>query len=118
MISTFRIRNFRSILDMTVDFRFAEGKAPNGYKNWDTLPFLEASKGERLVPCLAFFGANASGKTNVIRALNTFRLAVLDKAVDNCEPNKLHNNKRATIFDLEFFLKGDKFAYSLDYNGD
>lgn len=118
MISTFRIRNFRSILDMTVDFRFAEGKAPNGYKSWDTHPFVEASKGERLVPCLALFGANASGKTNVIRALNTLRLAALGKAVDCYESNKLHDDKGATIFDLTFFIGDDEFVYSLDYNSD
>lgn len=82
MISTFRIRNFRSILDMTVDFRFAEGKAPNGYKSWDTLPFIEAENGQRLVPCLALFGANASGKTNVIRAVSAFKDTVLNKAVE------------------------------------
>lgn len=118
MIASFRIRNFRSILDMTVDFRFAEGKAPNGYKSWDTLPFVESAKGERLVPCLALFGANASGKTNVIRALNTLRLVALGKAVDCYEPNKLHADKGSTIFDLTFFIGDDEFVYSLDYNND
>ncbi len=116
MIAAFRIRNFRSILDMTVDFRFAEGKAPNGYKSWDTLPFVETAKGERLVPCLALFGANASGKTNIIRALNTFQNAVLKKAVSYYEPNKLHDDKGATVFDLKFLIEGDEFTYSLDYN--
>jgi hypothetical protein len=118
MISIFRIKNFRSILDMTVDLRFAEGKAPNGYKTWDTLPFLEAPKDERLVSCLALFGANASGKTNVIRALAMFRrAAVLGKAVDCYEPNKLHDDKGTTVFALTLFIGDDEFVYSLDYNG-
>ncbi len=116
MVSAFRIKNFRSILDMTVDLRFAEGKAPNGFMTWDTLPFLEAPKGERLVPCLALFGANASGKTNVIRALSTLQRAVLEKAVDCYEPNKLHDDKGGTVFELTVFIGNDEFVYTLDYN--
>ncbi|MDA3927218.1 MAG: ATP-binding protein [Kiritimatiellae bacterium] len=118
MISTFRIRNFRSILDMTVDFRFAEGKAPNGYKSSDMLPFVEVPKGDRIVPCLALFGANASGKTNVIRALSTFRNAVLNNVINYCELNKLHDDSETTIFDIEFFIYKDQFTYSIDYRKD
>jgi hypothetical protein len=117
MIATFGIKNYRSILDMTVDLRFAEGKAPNGYMTWDTLPFLEAPKGERLIPCLALFGANASGKTNVIRALATLQRAVLGKAVECYEPNKLHDDKGGTVFEMTLFIGDDAFVYTLDYNG-
>lgn len=118
MIATFRIKNFRSILDMTVDFRFAEGKAPNGYKHWDTLPFLEATNKVRLIPCMALFGANASGKTNIIRGMDVFRDAVLNKAIDFYEPNKLHDDADSTIFDLTFYIEGDKFTFFIEYNGD
>lgn len=119
MISTFKIRNFRSILDMTVDFRFAEGKAPNGYKNWDTLPFLEADNGTRLVPCMALFGANASGKTNVFRAMDNFRRAVLSKeAVEFYQPNKLNDSFESTVYELTFILGDSEFVYTLDFNDD
>ena len=117
MIATFGIKNYRSILDMSVGLRFAEGKAPNGYMTWDTLPFLEAPKGERLIPCLALFGANASGKTNVIRALATLQRAVLGKAVECYEPNKLHDDKGGTVFEMTLFIGDDAFVYTLDYNG-
>jgi AAA15 family ATPase/GTPase len=102
---------------MSVGLRFAEGKAPNGYMTWDTLPFLEAPKGERLIPCLALFGANASGKTNVIRALATLQRAVLGKAVECYEPNKLHDDKGGTVFEMTLFIGDDAFVYTLDYNG-
>lgn len=117
MIATFRIRNFRSFVDMTLDFRFAEGKAPNGYKEWDTLPFLAAGKDTRLVPCMALFGANASGKTNVIRALDALQRAVTDKAVDTYEPNKLHDRQGPTTFELTFMIAEDEFVYALEYDG-
>lgn len=119
MIAQFKIKNFRSILDMTLDFRFTEGKAPNGYKNWETLPFLDAA-GQRLVPCLAIFGANASGKTNIIYAMQAFRHVVTGKdapATSAFEPNKLHDGQNATVFELMAILGGDTFVYRLEYNG-
>ena len=68
MISSFHIHNFRSIVDLTVDFVYKEGKAPNHYEEMDLLPFLQNGK-ERLSPTFVIYGANATGKTNVIRAL-------------------------------------------------
>lgn len=120
MIAQFKIRNFRSILEMTLDFRFTEGKAPNGYKNWNTLPFLDDAAGHRLVPCLAIFGANASGKTNIIKAMHTLRRAVTGKdtpATEYFEPNKLHDEQDTTVFELTANLAGDVFVYRLEYNG-
>jgi AAA15 family ATPase/GTPase len=119
MIAQFKIKNFRSILDMTLDFRFTEGKAPNGYKKWDTLPFLETGTETRLVPCLAIFGANASGKTNILNAMSTFRLAVAhkDAAVTTFyNPNKLHDGRETTVFELTTLLDGHTYTYQLEYN--
>ena len=49
-----------------MDFTFGEGKAPNRYKEQEIMPFFDAPGKHRLVPCMAFFGANASGKTAAI----------------------------------------------------
>ena len=121
MIAQFKVKNFRSILDLTLDFRFTEGKAPNGYKNWETLPFLEDAAGHRLVPCLAIFGANASGKSNIIYAMQAFRSAVTgnkDKPVTLFfEPNKLRDEQKTTVFEMTIILEGDEFVYRLEYNG-
>lgn len=120
MIAQFKIKNFRSILDMTLDFRFTEGKAPNGYKNWATLPFIEDAAGHRLVPCLAIFGANASGKTNIIKAFQILGNVVTGKdtpATVHFEPNKLHDGQDTTMFELTTILGGDVFVYRLEYNG-
>ena len=119
MIAQFKIKNFRSILGVTMDFRFGEGKAPNGYKKWDTFPFLETAAETRLVPCLAIFGANASGKTNILDAMAMFRRAVTDKdaaATTFFYPNKLHDGQDSTVFELTTILNGDTYAYLLDYN--
>ena len=76
MLSLFKIRNFKSILDMTVDFRYKEGKAPNNWQEMPRRPFLEINKNNRFVPVMALYGANASGKTNVIEALKDLFLGV------------------------------------------
>lgn len=119
MIAQFKIKNFRSILDMTLDFRFTEGKAPNGYKNWDILPFLKDGADNRLVPCLAIFGANASGKTNILDAMATFRRITTDKDATTTTcffPNKLHVGKETTLFELTGILDGNTYIYLLEFN--
>ena len=53
MLSSLTIRNFRSILDMTVSFAFAEKRAPAGFRDSDTVFFIEPVRQVRLVPVLA-----------------------------------------------------------------
>jgi hypothetical protein len=44
MLSSFFIQNFRSILELKLDFTYGEGKAPNGYQGHEVMPFLEIAK--------------------------------------------------------------------------
>jgi len=116
MLSYFRIQNYRSILDMTVDFRFAEGKAPNGYRELETFPFLEV-KTHRVVPCLAFYGANASGKTNIIKAFESFQeIVVTGLDTNSYNPNKLNRQHNTTVFELSFISQGKNLLYYLEFN--
>lgn len=117
MISAFCIKNFRSILELKLDFSFGEGKAPNGYKQQDIMPFIEAGKG-RLVPCMAFFGANASGKTNLLRALIALERLVVNghELARYFEPNLLNSKYSDTTFELEFLLNGECFNYKVTYD--
>ncbi len=39
MLSYFTIENFKSIQHLTLDFSFAEAKAPQGYKDMAMMPF-------------------------------------------------------------------------------
>ena len=118
MLSKLRIVNFRSIVDLTLDFSYAEGKAPNGYKEMSTLPFLTAPNGERLVPCMAFFGANASGKSNIIKALLT--LNTISQGLGNkllFDPNILDPAKPTTMLQIDFFVKKNTYQYTIVYDG-
>jgi len=78
MLVSMSVRNFKSIVDLKIDFSYDEGKAPNGYKKSSLIPFLEPTKKpeDRLVPVMMFYGANASGKSNIVKALSTLKQIV------------------------------------------
>ncbi|MCC8147690.1 MAG: AAA family ATPase [Akkermansia sp.] len=116
MISRFHVKNFRSIVDMNVSFTYDEGSAPKGYRNMDTWPFLTDKTG-RYIPCLAIYGANASGKTNIIRALSTLNKIIKNNTIyKEYQPNKLHPELHETIFDIEYSYKNNLYHYILKYN--
>ncbi len=116
MITHFNITNFRSIQKMEIDFTFAEGKAPNGYREMPYHPFL-SDKNIRTVPCLALYGANASGKTNIIKAFWTLQ-EILGKGLtaNLHNPNVLQDCDETTIFEIIFSFNGQVFNYTLAYN--
>lgn len=118
MLSSLFVSNFRSILELKLDFTYAEGKAPNGYQGREILPFLEAGK-LRLIPCLAFFGANASGKSNVLKAMGRVLQMVLLGLPPNeaFEPNLLNPKFADTTFELEFLIGTERFVFKVVYNG-
>lgn len=118
MLSSFSVRNFRSILELRLDFTFAEGKAPNGYKSFEVMPFLEAGGGQRLVPCTGFFGANASGKSNILKALSTLKLLLKHgpSLTEVFEPNLLNPKFTDTTFEIEFVLNGERFNYRIVFS--
>ena len=120
MIKSFTVQNFKSILDLTLDFSYSEGKAPNGYEEMETLPFLELVKNKkkpiRLVPCMALYGANAAGKSNIIYALYTLKTIIYNGIENLYTPNKLNYKYETTTFILEIYIKNILYKYELQYN--
>lgn len=118
MLSSFLIRNFRSILELRLDFTFGEGKAPNRYKEQEVMPFLDGPGKQRLVPCMAFFGANASGKTNILKAFRTLKSLVRGDAtlLEHFDPNLLNRKFEDTTFELTFVNDQGSFTYRLVFN--
>ena len=118
MLSSFFIQNFRSILELKLDFAYGEGKAPNGYKGQQIMPFLEPGKNQRFVPCMAFFGANASGKTNLLKAFGALKgmLRHGGRLGRYYEPNLLNPKFTHTTFAVEFITGGYLFHYRVSYN--
>ena len=118
MLSSFFIRNFRSILELRLDFSYGEGKAPNGHQTHEILPFIEAANKQRLVSCVAFFGANASGKTNLLKAFGALKQLLREGSnlSDLFEPNLLNPKFTDTTFEPEFILNEDRFTYRITYS--
>ena len=118
MIREIHIHNYRSILDLTVDLAYSEGKAPNGWGEGEVLPFVgdEFGASARTVPVLAIYGANASGKTNIIRAIRSFRRLVLRGLERTFRPNLLNRKYKTTSFSLEFIAAGKIYDYSLEFS--
>lgn len=126
MLSKVIIKNFKSIESLELDLSFAEKKAPNNYKDLAFLPFLEPQQDEienRLVPIMNIYGANASGKSNIIHSLFCFNRVLLfgvkvlrDIPQELFSVNKLKNLGNNSSLSLEFFIKEEKYSYTLEYN--
>lgn len=117
MLLSFHVKNCRSILDLTIPMTYAERKAPNGYRQMELLPFLEENE-VRTIPCLAIYGANASGKSNIVKAFASLVRIIRDRYnPKTLSPNKLHPHDDITSFTLEFLRDGRKFQYSLEVDG-
>jgi AAA15 family ATPase/GTPase len=118
MLSSFFVQNFRSILELKLDFSYGEGKAPNGYQGQEIMPFIEAPNKQRLVPCLALFGANASGKTNILKAFGALKQLLREggQLSEVYEPYLLNPKFADTTFALEFIMGRERFEYRITHN--
>lgn len=120
MISYLQVKNFRSIANATMDLRYGEGKAPNGYKESPRLAFLKTDGcTERIVPCLALFGANAYGKTNLLRAVAVLQMAVANSRIDVrgiYDPNRIVTCPEPTEFVIGFVKDATAYEYALSYS--
>lgn len=121
MFSYVKVKNFRSIVDAAMDLRYDEGKAPNGYKSSPRLAFLkDAGEDTRIVPCLALFGANANGKTNLLRAIAVLQMAIANSRIDirqTYDPNLIVTCPEPTEFVIGFVKGGVAYEYALSYTG-
>ncbi len=126
MIQQIRIFNYLCICDMTIDLSCSGMKAPPHYEDYEKLLFVQQGKGKyrtrnnRIVPILALYGANSSGKTAVLKAVNEL-ISIVDKGFnyENFQPNRIKRcseDKQYTEFELVFWKYGDKYDYLLRYD--
>ncbi|MCI1740894.1 MAG: ATP-binding protein [Prevotella sp.] len=77
-----------------------------------------------LLPTAAIYGANSSGKSNLIKGLFTMRRVVLSSVKLNpgdtleYDPFILdrHSANEPTMFEIEFIIDNEKFRYGFKYN--
>ncbi len=118
MLNYLTIRNFKSILDLKVDLRFGEGKAPNGWRDYEMMPFIENPYGrqDRYVPVLSIYGANASGKTNILAAIQCFRDVIREGIAGNFKPNRINPKYSTTRFEAAIQTAESMLVYELEYD--
>ena len=126
MIIEFAVTNFRSIKDRQVmDFR-TDGQIANKHMVDNIALPKDRSHGNSLVKTMAIYGANASGKSNFLKAIYALEFMVtssdsfkLDKPIQTYEPFKLDKSSlnAPTIFEIEFIAKDKKrYRYEVHFN--
>ncbi|HNW52119.1 MAG TPA: ATP-binding protein [Prolixibacteraceae bacterium] len=118
MIQEFRIKNFLSFKD-EVTFSFEATKD----KNLEDYYVTEVAPGVRLLKLGIVYGANASGKSNLINAfefLKNFWISGYNSKEENNQVTPYlfdqETPKQPSEFKLTFYAKGIKFVYSLKLN--
>jgi len=116
MLIEFGVKNFRSIKDkMTLSLL-----ASSDHTHEDQL-ILEGNK--RLLPVAVLYGANASGKSNLLRALQTMQDMVSGKSAQILKDKKLPYDcfkftsikEMPTEFEVFFFYQGIRYNYGFSY---
>ncbi|MEM0992544.1 MAG: ATP-binding protein [Bacteroidota bacterium] len=120
MIVEFSVKNFRSIQHLqTLSFRATNLSSSPRYKFVDQNNIYEADANTKLLKTIGIYGANASGKSNIIIALEAFcevisglpspqsRLAKL------CQPFFFQENHEntASYFQIILMVEGRKYRY-------
>ena len=115
MIQEFSVRNFMSIREkQTISFLASSDDTAEEL-------LVHEINGIRLLKMAIIYGANASGKTNVLYALE-----MLWRLMFEPYPTKEHKIRyyqpyahdvdKPTAFDISFYAYGVKYHYSIEYN--
>jgi len=118
MLINFSVKNYGPIKDkVSLSFEATNSDDLEDYY------VVEPKKGLRLLKLGLIYGANASGKTTVLQALDFLRQMVLNpfqtkNEVFNFSPFLFDENtpKENTYFELEFIQNGVKYLYEIAFN--
>ncbi|MDO4692357.1 MAG: ATP-binding protein [Porphyromonadaceae bacterium] len=116
MLVNFTFQNFRS-------FRDAKTLSLEASSIQDLETSVIRRADYRLLPVVAIYGANSSGKSNVLEALRTMRRVVLNSVkldpMDRLdfEPFLLRDTpERESSFEIQFIQNKSLYRYGFDYN--
>ncbi len=119
MLKSFSIANFRSFKDKTT--LTLEARTSGA----DLKEAIFEHNGKSYLKCLALYGANASGKSNLVRAFFVFRQMVLTSLLNSISGQPfpvqpfLLNTKTGlspSFFEIEVYWDGALFVYGFEIN--
>ncbi|RYU93291.1 AAA family ATPase [Emticicia agri] len=126
MIIEFSVGNFRSIKDVQT-LSMVAAPISSKYKELDEQNVFQATEKIRLVKTKAIYGANASGKSNIIKALKVFQQIILHSFKDeNVVPESTDRFLLGEEKDLEtptfmqmiFIIDEVIYRYGFEYRND
>lgn len=116
MIQELRFKNFLSFREETT-FSFEADKS----KDMEDVQVITMPDGVRLLKFALVYGANASGKSNLLNAfefLNVFWLKKSNDSEDGTDVQPFMLDKETpnqpSVFDLKFYVEGDRYWYHLE----
>ena len=121
MIIEFSVKNYRSIRDLqTISFKATGLKSPVG-SDIDADNIVKCN-GVSLLKTVGLYGANASGKSNILMALSYFTRAVSTLATDSriisplYDPFLFETSNEGCFFQVVLLLNGKKYRYGYVVN--
>lgn len=116
MIQEFSLKNFLSFNDkQTIDLLASKDKT-----HLEELTY-EPKEGVKILKLLMIYGANASGKSNLLIAIQSLWMLMIspedreNDKIDFYKPFKLNSGK-PTEFDIIFWMDNRKFRYEIKFN--
>ena len=121
MIIEFSVKNYRSIRDLqTISFKATGLKSPAG-SDIDADNIVK-SNGVSLLKTVGLYGANASGKSNILMALSYFTQALSSLSIASkllvplYDPFLFEPTGEGCLFQIVVLLNGKKFRYGFVVN--
>lgn len=116
MIANFAVSNYRSIREkQSISFLTTPDKTHR------ELLSVEVAKGVYINKLAIFFGANASGKSNILQALEALFLIMCSPETDKKTPIHQYcpfklDNTVPTTMSVEFYVAGKRYWYEVTFN--
>ena len=117
MLHKLSFRNFYSFKEkVTIDF-LVDQHAP------DTDAYFTDAQGNRITKIMTVIGANASGKTNLLKSISFLKWFITDSfsslepkedIAPNFKPFLFCSDREISSFELVFGIQGEVFEYKLD----
>ena len=121
MIIEFSVKNYRSIKDLqTISFRATGLKSPAGSETDSNN--IVTSNGVSLLKTIGLYGANASGKSNMLMALSYFVEAIALLSINSerieplYDPFLFEESNEGCFFQIVLLLNGKKYRYGFVVN--
>lgn len=120
MIVDFTVHNFRSIKNEQLFSLYAEKKPKHHMGN---VTYIEEKLG--LLKMAAIYGANASGKTNLLLAVDALKYLVVESGdlkegdpISAYEPYLLSKDTldKPTTLEMEFYTKNERYRYEITFD--